>query len=310
MQLTCREGRTEDFEDWFAMECACFERGTDWRGSAKREWDALFGSGVFLTLVLEDSEEKGRSRMTAFGGGAFVSDAFVAWLEAKQAPYVNVHATNPMPDGSSPLLNRAELRAANSGDGLNFLLTHWTWAGSRLNAQQEALVRCRLADQFHWLHGGYHLNSQLTEGFGASHRDRTLAAGFEMLNDYRDYYCKHFDKLIPSERPFLLIARRETVRDGSAMARAFAFTPPRFRFTAKQQELLHLARMGKSNAEIRAAFEISETAFKAHWLRIYERVEAIQPDLLPGVEKDPRRIGARAALTHYLQTHPEELRPY
>lgn len=310
MRLTYREGRPEDFEDWFAMECLCFSRGTKWRGNAKWEWDALFQSPGFLTLVLEESEGLPQPRMAGFGAGAFVSDAFVDWLAAKQAPYVLIHATNPLPDGSSPLLNRTELCAANSGDGLNFLLTHWTWAAPRLDEKQIAFVRSRLAELFHWMHGGYNLKSFLSEGFGVPHRDRSLASGFMMLNDYRDYYCKNPEKFIPSEYPSLMIVTRDSVKDGSAMARSFAYTPPRFRFTPRQQEILRLARQGKSNSEIRACFAISETAFKAHWLRIYERVESAQPDLLPDPLEDPRRIGARAALVHYLQSHPEELRPH
>ena len=186
------------------MECACFGRGTGWRSNAKREWDIFFQSKAFLTLTIEEkikeSDAQGGSRMVAFGAGAFVSDALVAYLAGNAAPHVLVHATNRLPDGSFPLLDPAAISAANAGDGLNFLVTHWTWATPRLDEDAAQKARIRLSEYFYWMHGGYKVKAMLTEGFGEAHRDRSLAAGFEILNDYREYYRANFEKFNPRER--------------------------------------------------------------------------------------------------------------
>ena len=313
MQLACREGKKTDFEEWFAMRCADEPGWRDWRGNLQREWNVLFDSGEFLSVVMEDADGLEGHRMLAFGGGAFVSDGFTGWLRDGQPPCIILHLASHAAAGTRPLLNRAEIACANAADGLNFLLSHWTWAEAALNEVESLRMRVLLAENFHLLHGGYNLRTMLVEGVGSAHRERSIEAGFDLWNDYACHYTRSGNAPEPAELPFLMGVTREDAlrKDGSAMCRSFLYTRPRFRFTDGEQKFLCKARSGSDDAELTLRLALSPSMIKKRWREIYEKVNAVLPDLLPPECLDKKRGKERKRLLlDYLRHHPEELRPY
>jgi hypothetical protein len=310
MQLTAREATQKDFEAWFDMECACFGFSEEIRPRTKREWDTLIASPSLLTVVVEDAGRPPESLLVGFGAGAFVSDRFTQWLKSGQPPHSVGHATRPLPDGSWPLLNALQIRAANSGDGLNFLLTHWVWAEHILSDTDNVRVRNFLTEHFIEFHSGYNLKEILIEVVGAGPLKRAREAGFLLLDDYAEHYRTQGPP--PQFYPYLMgLTRAEALaNDGCAISPLFLYTPPRFFFDAEEQEFLRCARFGRTDDEIASELYIAEGTVKKRWREIYERVSEVDPNLLPPVTDTVRGTEKRRKLLRYLREHPEELRPY
>ncbi|MBC7526462.1 MAG: hypothetical protein H7308_02835 [Chthonomonadaceae bacterium] len=252
MEFTFREGKREDFERWFAMECACFRRTPDWKENARHEWFTFFDRGAMLSLVIEGKDRGGKPQMCAFAAAVFVTDAFSKWLRAGGAPYNLVHATKPMADGSWPLIERSHLAEANTEPGLNLMVTHWTWAEPFLSPEAAHSVRSALEEQFFRVYQGYCLREILIEGFGTKFRERCEYAGLRCLSDFGEYYRTHPRPENPDHFPFLMgiMARESRLRDGCALVRSFLYTPPRFYFNEEERHVLCEARLRRSDREI------------------------------------------------------------
>ena len=310
MHLTFREATKEDFDTWYGMTASSYGRSPEWRDGVWHEWSTFFASGVQITLVVEDSERAFARRGVAFGSGVFVTNRFVRWLREGQVPYVLVHATHPLPDGSWPLRSVTDLELQNSSDGLNLLINRWSWDEEELSMEESLRVRTFMNEQFSWLHGGYQLKEILTEGMGESYFNRAVQAGFTLINDYADYYVRHPPLPPDSHRPYLFgITRQEAKeQEGCALTRAFLYTQPRFFFTAHEREFLCQARLGSSDEKISQTLCLSTGTVKKRWGEIYARVNAVDGDFLPPASEHGRGREKRQILVDYVRDHPEELR--
>ena len=97
--------------------------------------------------------------------------------------------------------------------------------------------------------------------------------------------------------------------EGSLVSQAFIYTAPCFYFKPHEQELLCHALIGYSDDELADPLGVSLAAVRKRWAAIYERVAAIDPDLLPSAGDGTRGAEKRRDLLAYLRDHPEELRP-
>ncbi|HEY3498119.1 MAG TPA: hypothetical protein VGK73_25650 [Polyangiaceae bacterium] len=89
--------------------------------------------------------------------------------------------------------------------------------------------------------------------------------------------------------------------------------PPRFGFSASEQETLQFALLGYTDAEIARQFEISLDTVRKRWRSIFGRVaDQAGISIMPRTDGDPSKRGPekRGALLNYLNGHLEELRPY
>ena len=114
---------------------------------------------------------------------------------------------------------------------------------------------------------------------------------------------------------FLMGLTREEAhsREGYVMSHYFIHERPRFAFTAREQQLLCLSLrlQDPSDKRLAEALEVSVPAVKNWWQLIYERVAAVDADLLPLPDADRARgPEKRRRLMQYVRDHPEELRPY
>lgn len=311
MQLVNRAAAIDDFEQFYYASFPEHRDNTIMRAGAQHEWQVLLRNPTTLSLLVEDAERPMGKRIVACGQAVFVTEHFAALARAGLSPWMKGHATHPLPDGKWPLLSLEGVRLANSGDGLIALVTEWFVVWQEVNPSEAIYLRGYLHDSFIALSRGYKFKEILIEATGEEAREEALRAGFRMLNDYTRYYQEHPPQPPLHAHPYLLHLTREAAsgNTGSSTSYAFAYTPPRFFFTAREQEVLRLAMAGAEDAEIAAVLGLSIWTIHSRWKSIYTRVQKGMPVLLPDQDEGRRGAEKRRVLLHYLQTHPEELRP-
>ena len=310
MELTFRTATMEDFDAFY--QACFFEHRFDvgFRAIIKREWRVLMRNPITLTMVVEDKERRPGECIVGIAQAVFVTSQFVHWAKTDMVPWVNAHITRPLPDGSWPLLNPEEVREANSGNGLNVLLTRWGIAHS-LSHEEGLRVRAYMNRNSLSFHRGYNLREILVEAIGEDAQQLALNVGFHLRNDYAMFYRDH-PSPPPDKRPILMGVTREEAlaKEGSFVSYMFTYTPPRFFFKSHEQDMLNWALLGASDKEIADRQGITLEAVKGQWRSIHRRVAEINPNLLPITPEDGvRGTEKRTTLLRYLREHPEELRP-
>ena len=312
MKLTCRAATRDDFADFYET---CFYRDRDnaaLRGIVKYEWDFLRAHPAAITLLVEEGCSAGR-RIVGCGQVVFVTDRFAAWAKSGQSPKLNMQATHPMPDGSSPLLTAAQVAAANAKGGLNGLYTRWWQANQLFGPAEQLEIRRFMHDAGIAALRGYRLKELLIQAYGEPAHEHALNAGFLDRTHYDEF--ARCQPVPPDDLPFLMgITREEAAqKQGHVMPYLFIYHPPRFGFTRQQQKMLCLCLrlQDAPDTKLAEALDVSVSAVKNWWQLIYERVGKADPDLLPpasaGQTRGPEK---RRLLLQYLREHPEELRPY
>jgi DNA-binding CsgD family transcriptional regulator len=312
MNLTYREARDEEFEEFYRACYLSFGYGDGPRANVQREWSVLRARAYHLSLLVEDQDRCPADRAVAFAQAVFVTDDFARYARREMPPYVNVHVTSRLPDGSWPLLDYSGVAAGNSGPGLNALISHWGWAQQLLTEAESLTVRDFLRRSFIQYHGGYNLKEVLMEVVGTRNRDMAVKAGYELRRDYQDYYRSN-PPIPPSDfRPFLLgLTRPEALEEeGSDASYLFVYNPPIFRFNRREEDLLLRASRGEADEEIASTLNRGLSTIKARWQTIFDKVAAKNPKLLPLSGEGTRGLEKRSRLLRYLQSHMEELRPH
>jgi hypothetical protein len=284
----------------------------DFHEAVEHEWHTTMRCPTTLAMLVLDEDRPEGQRIVGIGQAVFVSDAFVAWARSGlMGPWVNARVTQPMPDGSWPLLDLTQVRAANSGDGLNVLLAHW--ATSLLPTDEVHLVRAYMGRESLRFYRGYNFKEMLVETLGDEARRRALSSGLFLRSDYSAHYQTHPPLPSPERRPYLLgVTRDEALADeGSLISHVFVYAPPRLFFKPHEQEMLLLALEHAADERIAEALDLTVGAVKRRWLAIYRRVEDVLPGLLPGSNDEVSARGPekRRILLRYLVDHLEELRP-
>ena len=248
-------------------------------------------------------------RFVGYCEGVFVSADFAAWAKTGLAPYMNLHIAASTHAGKSPLLDLDRIRSENSGSGLHLYIAYTGWCEPPLTVEEAYLVRTYMNQEFAKLAQGYNFREVLIEVVGDESLRRAISAGFYLRTDF----AAHFETAPPPSHlhPYLLsVTREEAMRvDGSLLAHTFAYSPPRFFFSLRDQELLLYAMTGSSDEEIAALLQRTPGNVKARWRTLYARVGDVMPHLLPAGVEGVRGREKRHLLLAYLRDHPEELRP-
>lgn len=311
MLLTHRLPTLDDFLNFYSLANAHKKNPGLW-AQVEHEGKVFAENPATLSLVVEDAEAAPGRRMVAFGQVVFVSDRFVTQILANPVPWVLVQATRTLDDGSWPLLSLDAVGAANSGAGLNSLTTRWAVAEAFLTDEQERLVNEYLWRSFLSLSRGYNFKEIFLETVGDFARERALHSGFHVRADYDHYFQAHPPDPF-TDRPCLMsVTRAEAAQShGTLISHLFSYLPPRFGFSRRSQDLLNWTLDGRTNEEFADIQGLTGDAVKKRWLKIYERVETVDGNLLPDErETDGRGREKRRRLLHYLREHPEELRPH
>jgi hypothetical protein len=281
-------------------------------------WRRLLADEAIISAVVEDLARPAASRIVAFGTSLFVTEAFMREACQGREPYLNARLIAHELDGKSPVLRPPEIRRGNSGNGLDLIVLHYSEERERLTPEERQQVRYRALEGFVVSHRGYRLKEMLQEYWDEIELPYILNGWGLLRTDYAEYFRRRGLPLPPSDmRPYLVgLSRAEALIDpGRLAAPLFVYTPPRFFFSAGEQRLLRSALLDAANEELARSLRIAMPTVKGRWRAIYDRVSAIDPEMLsesgvadvPGARRGKEK---RRRLLEYIRQHPEELRPH
>lgn len=317
MHLTYRPATAQDVEACLGMLPPGFACPDSLRARMTEAWRDWLRTGVMQMTVLEDGDRPPGARRIAFGNSVFVEEGFAAEAKASLAPPLGVQIVRRWREGRSPVLDLPAVRAANSGPGLTLLILHIGWM-PWLPAEEVRWAKGKLLEAMLFFFSGYKLREVLQEVYSEQERQRGLAVGARVKNDYAAFYDAHPAALPPPDcRPTLIGGSREETEDGSYLSPLFFYSPPRFFFKAGEQEVLRLALLDRSDEEAADGLSVSPSTVQKRWRAVYERVSAAEPGFFPsevfpsegGLPPHTRGAAKRRHLLGYLRSHPEELRP-
>ena len=312
MHLTYRPATAQDVEACLEMLPSSFVCGAACRARLADAWRNWLREETMQMTVLEDGLRPAASRRIAFGNSVFVTEAFAQEAKTSLPPPLGVQVVRRWGEGRSPVLDVKALRASNSGPGLTLLILHIGWM-PWLSFEEVRWAKGKMLEALLFFFSGYQLKEVLQEVYSEDEKQRGMAAGAHLKNDYSAFYHAHPEALpLPECRPYLLGGSREETADGSYLSPLFLYRPPRFFFKTGEQEVLRLALLDRSDEEASGSLSVSPSTVQKRWRTIYERVGMVEPGFFPseGVfVSNTRGVAKRRHLLGYLRSHPEELRP-
>lgn len=312
MHLTYRPANARDIDACLEMLPDGFPATPPDRVRLAEAWHAWLREGAVQMVVLEDADRPPTDRRIAFGSSVFVTAQFAEEAKTTLPPPLAEQVVRRWHAGRSPVLSLEAVREANSGPGLTLLVLHIGWL-PRLSAEEVRWAKAKLLEALLFFHSGYLLSEVLQEVYSEEERDRGLAAGAFLKNDYAAAYAARPDLCpLPAYQPFLIGGSRAETRDGSYLSPLFFYRPPRFYFKSGEQELLQMALLDCEDEAAANELHLSPSTIQKRWRMIYERVTLAEPGFFPAndsIESGTRGAAKRRRLLSYLRGHPEELRP-
>jgi len=281
-------------------------------------WRALLSEGKMRLCLVENRAKPVGSRVVSFNATLFITDEFCSEAKSKLFPYLGIQLACHYPLWASHVLNPNQVAWGNARCGLNVIACLGGWDYSGLSYEQKLAVREKQCEAFQLTHSGYRLKEFLAESIGMEMLQWMFDCGVRLRRDYSNY-CRKRGVPIPNlwERPSLLGLTREEAlaHPGSHLSGLFIYSLPRFKFSRSEQVLLRQAMMGETQNELAESLFISPWTVKKRWHAIYDRVAAVDTELLPspiayGLHATSRGAERRRHLLNYLRQHLEELRPF
>ena len=313
MHLISRAPRAQDLDVCARITQDSFTYDHATRTELVKMWSKLLLNGSALANVIENPARALDSCIVGFGFGVFVSDDFAEEATTSLPPYIGKQVLLKWTNGQSPILAPSEIQKANSGDGLNWLGLGMSWGETCVSPQEQFHVSNKMMESLFEAIRGYQLKQFLKEVYGEENRQKFMAFGAHLKNDHREFWAGQ-NSVPQAQRPYLMGVTREEAfspcRDGTHVCALFAYTPPRFYFSAVEQELLQHALCGETDIELAKVLHRSPHTVKTQWLTIYERVAAVDTRFFSPTSNDSSKRGQekRRVLLNYLRLHPEELR--
>ena len=274
-------------------------------------------SNGLLTAIFEECQGS-TTRHLGAAMGLFVSDDFLHHSKTAPSFWFGPELVKRIDAGKSPLLSEAEVRDANSAQGLNLLVWHNT-------CHPQDLVRGEIATpvmtSFDQIFRGFQLREVVGQAdcieqyyamryAGGLYFDRRRGA----YGDFPEINAGNF-----SDEPRNVGLTRHLAFAGpsqfSWLGSFFvSYAPPRLGLSQSEQRLLRAAPDGATDEELSDRLGISIHAVKMRWRMIYDRVAACLPDVVADsscVDGEKRHRGRekKQHLLDYIRKHPEELRP-
>jgi len=277
-------------------------------------WHRFLGSDALFSIV---SEERGSGRARIIGAqiASFVSEDFATELATPPLKWIGPELLNRCVHGPAPVLTDAEVRRANSTQGLNILV--WP-TGPR--AGFENLPELFQGSQvvFFDAYRGFNMNRIQTQATHPIEIAMGVNSGGWCLRNTPSVHSPSVQESAESVflQPHILEATKAMAakQPGSWANLFFAYRKPVIGFTPSEQRLLSAALQGGTDGELAHLLGVSLSAVKKMWASIYLRVQSRKPFDLK-IEFDESVDGDRGKekkqkLLVFLREHPEELRPY
>jgi hypothetical protein len=267
------------------------------------------------TQVLFEEVDAARTKVWGMVSAAFVTDAFMREVKTPPLFWIGPEFARRIIGPDPPVLSEAQLRAANSTSGVNILVLQGCIRPEGVLEWAET-YRSGMA-MFFEDYGGYKIREIVGVQADSPRFLASMFQGGAMLwnpenGSWMDAPAADLHNI--ASNPHLVGMARElaAARPGSWYGSIFNYRPPQAAFSRSQQRLLLTAFKASTDDELAEILGISRSAVKKAWLKIYDRVGARVPALVPDNElgSDSRRgKEKKRRLLSYLRQHPEELRP-
>jgi hypothetical protein len=310
MRLRHRPSLASDFAAWLPHSSVAGRYGELW-DRLPSIWASLLASGSAISEVVEDLDALKRGPL-AMGVSVFLTDEFAREASTPPLFWIGPELIRRIDQNESPVLALDEIRAANSGSGLNlFVWEADIWAQSDAEFLSTA---SELIASFFETHAGLKINKSLAQQpFGRVFRAAVQIGGWLAQNEKGEYAPAENPEAIERKgEPFILGMTRELAQKnaGCWLATLFDYRPPVIFLTPAEQRLLTCALREWTDDEIAKGLAISTSAVKKCWQSIYTRVGLRLPTLLPEDDDGGKRgLEKKRHLLSYVRNHPEELRP-
>ncbi len=318
MDFALRDAVEQDLDQFLALVSDRFLYDESRLSDLRAMWLHVIVSRSGFAHVIADADDT--SRVVHFGCIVFVNDEKAARYHRCERPGIAFELLDEWRRDGSAFLSRAEIARANAGAGLNLLVTHHGYVDP---PDDESLEKLRFASNEFSVRDlrGWNLRSFTNEIFATNPQREGKQAGEALGFRVGEYSAAQLREAgIPAEkRPYLWMATRRDVSSGPvglALGMLFrSFDPPRFGFSAIEQQMLRLALDGHTDVAIAGLTNLSLTTAKKHFRAIYDKVAMASPILESETAPLPSANGARGVevrrhLLNYIREHPEELRPY
>ena len=277
---------------------------------------------VFGGIVERLRRPGGSWELAACGIGCFMSDALHDAYFAQPFPFIGVHVLEQARLGrvEDVMIDRGEVnrRQKSPPPTLDLLLPFWLQDDFRKESEEAwhlIFQGFSLLDRFLT---GVRLRSFIFEGLDW---DRSFfeVAGYARLVDFTvenvstPYdYLKNDPRYLPHVHGIYTVDDFRRRPSSVPVARMFMFREPILDFTDNQKMVLDLAVEGYSDKEIAEILGLSANAVRMRWRGIYEKMQAVLPDIFTDVEDNGAGRGQekRRMAIHYVRDHPEEIRPH
>lgn len=304
-----RFARIEDFTRCIDLIHNSLTDRPDLRQRLPEIWSSLFRAGSLLSAVIEEVSLPEAERLLAIYLAVFVTDNYVEELLASPRPRVVVRLYERIVAGDSPVLAPEQIRAANSGRGLNCLMLHTGMRSAGTSVDRRLAESLR--DVCVLLHAGYRTRMVMEEVLGTRARIAMEQSGFRLATDFADHYRTAVPP--PDDHPYLFVAAAEEQYPGIVSGCSFYFNcgEPQFDFAPVQQQVLLHALFNESDEEIAESLAISIETVRKHWRSTYRHVLEVNPRFFPGERGngDARGPEKRRYLLSFLRMHLDEVRP-
>ena len=277
-------------------------------------WRQLAHSDAFFAIVGKETAS-GCSKTLGSGVACFVTDDFAAEIATPPFKWVGPELVNRFLHGPLPVLTNAQVRLANSADGLNTLV----WP-SCFRTEYETHLELRQMNQalFFEAYRGFQIKRLQMQAIHSVELSIAINSGAGYLSSAHSNHSQDLGTLSGSAvlKPHVVEVTRAMVfnQPGTWASQLFAYRKPEMGFPRSEQRLLSAALQGGTDQELAEQLGISLSAVKKMWASAYHRIESRQASILEFERKEnangDRGREKKNKLLVYLRDHPEELRPY
>jgi hypothetical protein len=278
-------------------------------------WRQLAHSDAFFAIVGKETAS-GCSKTLGSQMACFITDDFAAEIATAPFKWVGPELVNRFLHGPSPILTNAQVRLANSADGLNILV----WP-SCFHTEYEANLELWQMSQalFFEVYRGFQIKRLQMQAIHPVELRIAINSGAWYLRSADSNHSQDLGKLSGSValKPHIVEVTRAMASNQPgtwASQLLSAYRKPEMGFPRSEQRLLSAALQGGTDQELAEHLGISLSAVKKMWASAYQRIESRRASILEFERKEnangDRGREKKQKLLAYLRDHPEELRPY
>ena len=166
------------------------------------------------------------------------------------------------------------------------------------------------------------MSGLLPESFFQVYRAATGCTGFsrkinaphEMQALIKSEIFRFIGRYPELDRATALLTKQDAVAVPYSFAISmFHYEAPVLRLRENDQQLLLVALVGRTDAELSADLGVPIQTIKKRWISVFERIAQTKPELFEAVPPggdEGRGPQKRHHVLSYVRAHPEELRPY